>query len=335
MKKLGLFLLILFVAGGAIAYTTGYAGRAVGYARTQALPKDHTLLKFFDAKTAGVGIVQLPLAKAPKYEGVKNRLEGIRHDLEEVSGIRVLLDVDTIAIGSDLIAARGRFSWGRLSAHLKDHGYTITNEQNRPIAVRSDTGEALTLIKSYLLHGKTPKVIEALDRFENESGLNDESALVEYVDSAGWRHALLGAVKLSDAPLSFSEALTGKTNMRAAMVAVDFRGEDYPLSFYLVPGSAAQSAEVVEMMKKGRDDMVNGLKSDTTPEGIALRGALERANIVTEENTRVRLSLVLPGIVVDKAVGETKNFANSLQGPMRALSGPLLGKAFQQLIFQK
>jgi hypothetical protein len=334
MKKFGLILLILLVASGAIAYTTGYAGRAVGYARTQALPKDHTLLKFFDAKTAGVGIVQLPLAKAPKYEGVKNRLEGIRHDIEEVSGIRMLLDVDTIAIGSDLIAARGRFSWSRLESNLKEHGYTITNEQNRPIAVRNDTGEALTLAKGYLLHGKTPKVIEALDRIENEDGLTDESALVEYVDAVGWRHALVGAIKLSDAPLSFSEALTGNTNMRAAMVAVDFRGEDYPLSFYLVPGSARQSAEVVELMTKGRDDMVHSLKNDSTPEGIALRGALERAEITTEENTRVRLSIVLPGIVVDKAVGETKNFTNSLNGTLRSLAGPLMGKALQQLLIR-
>jgi uncharacterized protein YdbL (DUF1318 family) len=301
LKKLAWVVLLSLAVGGYVAHSRGYVGWALGFAKTYVKPTDHELLAFFPKETQGLVVLQLPFVAEPEHEKAR-RLDSVAADIEKITGVR-MVDVDSVAIDPTLQVARGRFDWDRMKSRLEEHQYKLTKMEGFPFAVREDGGDALALVKPYLVHGDAAQLDEALKRYVKKEGLTERAEIVQSLDEVGWRHAALAAVQLASNPASLGNVLSGNVAPRGGALAIDNAKQegrvDYLLEGFVIAGSNTHAKDMADQMEKARKAMVKELSRSKETIALEVRSALEQAKIEASAEARVSLRVVVPWSLVE------------------------------------
>ena len=297
LRKIIRFFVWTLIIAVLIGWKTGHTGRVLGLIRVIVAPQDDTMLSFFAKDAKGVALAQVPLVHWDL--DLPPEADDIARDLEDVTGIRLRLDVDTVVFDTDLKVARGRFDWEKISERLTAHGYTVTNERGIPLAVKGKSGDTLAYADPYVIHGHFESVKDALDRFRGDSGLNDESRLAQDLARVGWRHTLAIAVVLEDEAKSIGEVLSGQGRIRGLGGALDAQKAGFPIRALVRAGSRANAKALAESATGLRDQWVEALRKDTDADLLALADALEGARIWVSDGLVVG-SMTVPRSMVDR-----------------------------------
>ncbi|MBI2377511.1 MAG: hypothetical protein HYV07_26150 [Deltaproteobacteria bacterium] len=325
MKKLLALLLVILAGAGVASYELGYLGRWIGHARVEVTPRDSAMLAFFPRDAKGLGGFQVPLAQPAGKLG--DRLRDLARDLEDVTGVRVAFDVDTIVGDADVQVARGRFNWAKMSERLAANGYQLTNEARRPLAVRKD-GDALCVDGEYLLHGPFEHVKAALDRRADGSGGNEKSRLAIDLDAIGWSHAAFGVVRLSEDGTSVAQVLKGEAPVRAIGASIDTTPNSFLVGVAIRASSTGSASDIAGEAERAKKAVLDELAKSTDPDANRLKPVIESITI-RAEGPVVRLGVTIPSELVDRGFERSQELGgqlrNAVMGAASSAFGSLLG----------
>ncbi|MBI4820475.1 MAG: hypothetical protein HY791_29680 [Deltaproteobacteria bacterium] len=328
MKKLLALLVVLVTGTGFAAHHLGYLGRWIGQARVEVTPKDSQILGYFPADARGLVGIQVPLARVPGKAG--ERLRDLARDLEDVSGVRVGFDVDTLVGDADIQVARGRFDWKKMSERLEANGYQITNESYRPLAVRKD-GDALAIDDDYLIHGQFEPVKAALDRKSSKTGATAKSRIATDLDAIGWNHAAFGVVRLADEGTSIAQVLKGQEPLRAVGASIDTTDTRYVIVTTVRASSSGSASEIASEAEKMKKTALEELAKNTDPDAARVKAVLESLQIKAD-GPIVRLGLTVPSELVDRGIDRSQEIRGQLGGAMAGAAMSSLNSVLSSLM---
>ncbi len=317
MKKLVLLAVLLLC--GFAAWKLGYAGKALGYARTQADPEDKALAQYFSPQDADVAVaVRAPLVFPTTETKLDGKWRDLRDEVKRVSGVRLELDVDAVVAGPRLVVVRGRFDWSRMSEPLQAAGYKITNLEGVPVALKS-SGEALAVDGNYALLGTLEGIERALA--ERKAGSDPRKGAFGYVKEVGWRHVAVGAVVLSKEQAGFAQLLQGSAAPRAAAFAIDRVEQGTQLEVVLDAGSIPSAREIEASIKGARAQLVEQLKQKPQdPASVEAAKMLTEMTIAADDQARVRMGLVVPDTLARLLIEESSKGQGAAQQNAAAMS---------------
>jgi hypothetical protein len=296
MKKLLVVLVVLLAAGAGAAYHFGYLQRLLpGTSLARLVPKDPKLLGYFRPDAHELLVVHMTELDFPLSEESRQKLAKDGREFYDKTGINLRQDVDAVAGADGLAVIRGRFDWSRLGPYLQSEGYTLTDLEGVPAAVKSQTA-SLALDGNYLLLGRKAELKRALERRRERHGLEDGSPIVKAIDEVGWKHALVGGVA-SGSRLSSDE----KLQMQSAVGAVDSAPDGFGLSAVALTGSKEQGEALHATLEALRKTAVLQLSVLPKAELGAMKDSLDRATLEVDPQGRVRGFIRLPYALVDQA----------------------------------
>ncbi|ATB34136.1 hypothetical protein [Melittangium boletus] len=313
MKKLLVFVVLLAVGAGA-AYHFGYLDRlGLGGLRVRLIPKDPALLAYFGPDTRELLLVNSTELNVPLSKEAQEKFEREVKDFHAKTGVDTAKDVDAFAAAMGFGVARGRFDWGRLSAYLQSEGYTLTELEGAPAAVKPRAAD-VALDGHYLLVGPQGVLEEAISRKRRGEGLGKDSPLVKAVDEVGWKHGMVGGV-VSGSRLSDFMGGVDK-QVLSLLGALDLTAEGLELQGTAVTGGKRQGEALRAMLEGLRMTALLGSSLDSSGESRALRESLEKATLETDEQGRVRGTIRFPFALVDAASlnYSRASLADQLQG---------------------
>ncbi|WP_224367620.1 hypothetical protein [Hyalangium versicolor] len=294
MKKL-LVLVVLLAAGAGAAYHFGYLQRLMpGALAPRLIPKDAKLLAYFRPDAQELLVVQMTEVDFPLPEETRQKLAQNGREFYDKTGIDVRKDVDAVAVADRLAIARGRFDWSRLGAYLQTEGYTLTELDGVPAAVKSQS-TSMALDGKYLLMGRRAEIKRALERKRQGQGLEDGSPIVKAIDELGWKHALVGGVA-SGSRLSSDEDL----RMQSAVGAVDSAPDGMEVRAVALTGSKEQGEALHATLEMLRKAAVLQLSVLPKTELRALKDSLDRATLEVDPQGRVRGTIRVPYALLDQ-----------------------------------
>jgi hypothetical protein len=301
MKKL--VLLAVLVLCGFAAWKLGYAGKAIGYARTQADPEDKTLAQYFGTRDADLVVaIHAPLLYPETGTKLDAKWRDMRDEVKRVSGVRLELDVDAVVFGHGLVVLRGRFDWGAMAPALAAAGYKITNLEAKPVALK-ETGEALVIDGPYALVGTLAGVERAIA--ERKAGNDPRKGAFGVVKEIGWRHLTVGAMLLSKEQAGIAQLLQGSTAPRSASFAIDRAEQATTVTILVDAGSIPTARELEATIKGTRAQMVEELKKKTDdPMSQEAARMLAAMTIVADDRARVQIDVAVPDTIARWAIDE-------------------------------
>lgn len=264
-------------------FARGPVGRAVGLARTYALPKDEGLLAFFSRETDAVGVFQLPFAQLPENRQFKDWAEQTRGEIRHKSGVDLMFDVDTVAISESVVVARGRYRWGELREKLGAEGYELNEDGDTPILVKKQTGEALAMVRPYLVLGKIKEVQAALATQKGGDGLQRDLRMTGLLDDAGWRSAVFGAWRHTSERRGLVGNLMAAEGVRTVHAGILPLLGNYRTGLAAVVTTSTVGRKYEQALKEGRDQLVAELRGSPNKNLKDLALALEKADISFDE----------------------------------------------------
>jgi hypothetical protein len=296
MKKLLVFV-VLLAAGAGAAYHFGYLDRLLpGALNARLIPKDSKLLAYFGPDTHELGVLQMTELNFPLSEEARQKLEKDGRELYDKTGINVRQDVDAIAGVDGLAVARGRFDWSKLGSYLQSEGYTLTELDGVPAAIKSHAAD-LALDGNYLLVGRSLELKKALARRREGHGLDSGSPIVKAIDEIGWKHALVGGVVSGS---RFSSEAPGNLQMQAAVGAIDSAPEGFELHAVALTGSKEQAEAMQAWLEALRKTALLQMAVIPKPEVRTVRDSLERATLEADPQGRLRGDIRFPYALVDQ-----------------------------------
>ncbi len=297
MKKLLVFV-VLLAAGAGAAYHFGYLDRLLpGAFSARLIPKDSKLLAYFGPDTHELLVLQMTEVNFPLSEEARQKLAKNGREFYDKTGINVRQDVDAVAGVDGLAIARGRFDWSKLGPHLQSEGYTLTELDGVPAAIKPHATD-LALDGNYLLMGRSSELKQALARGREGHGLESGSPIVKALDELGWKHALVGGVVSGS---RFSSEAPGNLQVQAAVGAIDSAPEGFELHAVALTGSKEQAEAMQAWLEALRKTALLQLAIIPKPELRTVRDSLERATLESDPQGRLRGAIRFPYALVDQA----------------------------------
>lgn len=302
MKKLLVFLVLLGAAAGA-AYHFGLLQRLMGSARL--IPKDSALLAYFAPDTHELMLVQATAVDARFMKQVRDKVAPKMEEFRAKTGVHLLDDVDAIALADGLGVVRGRFDWSRLSAFLQSEGYTLTQLEGVPAAVKPQAAD-VALDGRYLLMGPQNLLAQAIARKRQGQGLDNGSSVVKAMEEIGWKHYVVGAVVPGSRLAELQPKGMGKE--LSLLGSLDMNAEEAELRGVLVTGDPAKGEEIRKDLEKGRQFLLALEGLNSRPETAALRDVLTKATLEANAEGRVLGIMRFPYSLADPAFASLSNY---------------------------
>jgi hypothetical protein len=297
MKKL-LVLVLLLAAGAGAAYHFGYLDRLLpGKLSARLIPKDPKLLAYFGPDTHELAVLQMTEVNFPLSEEARQKLAKDGREFYDKTGINVRQDVDAVAAADGLGVARGRFDWGKLGPYLQSEGYTLTELDGVPAAIKSHAAD-LALDGNYLLMGPSSELKKAIARKREGHGLENGSPIVKAIDELDWKHALVGGVVSGS---RFSSQTPGDLQVQAGVGAIDLAQDGFEVHAVALAGSKEQGEAMHAALEALRKTALLQLTVIPKPELRTVRDSLERATLEVDAQGRVRGAIRFPYALVDQA----------------------------------
>jgi hypothetical protein len=296
MRKL-LVVLLVFLGGAGVYlfFARGPVGRAVGLARTYAMPRDDGLLGFFPRETDAVAIVQLPFVQLPDHRKFKDWAEEARGEVRHKSGVDLMYDVDTVAVTEKLVVARGRYSWGELREKLGAEGFELSEDGDTPILHKKASGEGVALVRPYLVMGRLKEVQAALASKKGGDGLERDMRMTGLLEDGGWRNAVVAAWRSASERKGMVSALLEMEGLRTLHVEVLPLLGNYRTGAAAVLTTASAGRTYERTLKEARDGWVAELRKSGNKKQAELAAALEKADITFDEgDLTLELGVNLP-----------------------------------------
>ncbi|MBM7116018.1 DUF5942 domain-containing protein [Archangium primigenium] len=292
MKKLLVFVVLLAVGVGA-AYHFGLLSR-LGV-RVRFIPKDPALLAYFGPDTRELLVVHSTELDMPLDTKTQEELDRQVKDVHAKTGVDTREDLDSLAVTTGLAVARGRFDWARLSTYLQSEGYTLTELEGVPTAVKAQAAD-VALDGHYLLVGPQNLVSQALALKRQGGGLGDDSPLVKALDTIGWKHGMVGGLvsgsRLPD--------LMGKTGMLQSLLgAFDVTPEGLDLHGTALTGGEKQGQALLKLLELGRSVLLLTTGMETAEEQRLLADALRKSELKADAQGVVTGHIRFPHALVD------------------------------------
>jgi hypothetical protein len=289
-----LFCLAVGLGLGFSASRSGHVGRLFGTLRLVVMPRDPGLVGFFDNSDDEqlVGIVNVPFFSIPSSDKARRELKDLFDSIEKTSGINVVLDVDTIAIGDEgnVLVAHGRFPWGRIESKLLEAGFARVEIEGHP--AMSGHGVAIAVASPYIVYGTSPIWLgRALRRHDDRDGLKPGDVVFAKLDQLGWRRSALAAFK-------FGQPLFG---VDAAGVSLDNWWRTYRFAAHL--DVARPLERFLSDLEQLRREAIAQLKESRDPDAPAFVKALERATLRAGGDHAAQLGIALPERLVLRLLG--------------------------------
>lgn len=258
-----------------LAFKLGFAGYGWGHLMAKVFPRDESLLRFFPGDTAAVLVVdphQIELgALGSEQSVVRIGLERMRADIEKVTDIDILWDVDKLAITSSLVAARGRFDFEGLAARLGALSYDRREHAGKPYLARAGE-DAITVVDGVLLYGDEPAIKAGFDAAGSDTSLADNDKVTDRLSAMGWDHPVLVGMQFSDKP-SIRSLISGSTGPRAITIGMRTVGGLDAVA-HVEAASAGAAEELGKLLAERREDAVKLLGG---PAGDAVAAPLAPA----------------------------------------------------------
>lgn len=298
MKKLLVFVVLLAVGAGA-AYHFGYLERLMDLApHSRFIARDSALRAYFRPDTREWMLVQATELAFPLAGEDREKFEKEVEDFHAKTGIHVVKDVDAAAMSLELGVMRGRFDWSRLSAYLQSQGYTLTEFEGAPAAVKSKA-MSLALDGRYLLVGSGKALKQALVRKRQGQGMDEDSPLVKALEGLGWKHGMVGGVIAGSPLASLPNAMGLQAN--ALLTTFDVTEEHFEVRGVASTGSERQGELLRAALEALRQVTLVGMALDESPEAHLAREALQQATLEADAEGTVRGTLRTPHAVWGQA----------------------------------
>ena len=282
--KVGLVLVGLLVVGWFVAGR--WAGYAWAHVKAQAFPRDVALLAYFPDSAPFVAVVDPHLTdKASVGAEARARLERMRADVLEASGIDLVRDVDKIVVGQDLVVVRARYDAKELGDVLTARKYTLGEHAGLAYFVRPGDDALALAGDGLLVYGSEGAIKKAADANASGKTLLADASFVAALDEAGWRHALLARAVVDDRPVSLREAILSSGSLKALTFSVDTRGGVLDLTLSLEAPTQGAAEELQRMLEAARKKLAD--------EGKGIEADIARGAVVTLDGAKPRVHVRL------------------------------------------
>jgi hypothetical protein len=239
-----------------LAVQTGWAGFGWAHLRAAVYPNDTALLGWVPGDAGGVVILdphQLDL-KALGGEGstVRTALQRTRDDVKRAAGIDLVFDVDKLVFTPSLVVGRGRFDQKKLVEKLSAHHYSMAEHNGEVYLLRPGEDAIAVVGGSVLLYGDESGVKAAIDAHKEGTSLEKNDPVTARLSQAGWNHALLATVRITDDKPSLKAILTGATGPRAVTVGVSTPLGGLEVDAIVESASPSAAAELAKLLEEQR-----------------------------------------------------------------------------------
>ncbi|MBN2358012.1 MAG: hypothetical protein JXR83_01075 [Deltaproteobacteria bacterium] len=251
------WLTLAVAAALAAGYFTGHTELAGRYLAGRFWPFGTPLIAYAPPDARALALVDMTrpgagrLRDAALHGQLKARIDALADDLA-VSPRWDVLQVMMAWSGTDgaIIAARGRFTPGRIRDSLGSRGYRESQLQGHPLFVRAPDAAVLIRGRSLLLAGSQEAVAQALARVAPQGkGLDESEVFGRWLERVGRRHTCLAlAVNPDRQPALGALALGELRDLEALGLIVDTDGEQ-GLQFAAALGTRTQT-ELIALQER-------------------------------------------------------------------------------------
>lgn len=285
MLKVRLVLMLLVMIGWSAA-STRMGGRVLGAVRVWMKPKDAWLLGYLPASSPWLVYLQVTRVQPTEDEKARQQWEEMEAKLEETTGVKPSLDVDVVAVGEELLVARGRYDWSQMEPRLKAAGFQPEWIEGRRSAKTKDL--YLTVDGDYLLVArKVDALAEALKRHRTGGGMREDTPVVRLAQSMGWDSPVLAAAEVPE--MWRKEGLAPVTSVA---LTLDMADGELALQARLTPRTPREGTRLQETLEKYRKQLLQ--QAMRHPQFPSLVSMLESASVEVEGQGHLVASMKVP-----------------------------------------
>lgn len=304
---LGAFVLLL-----ALSVKLGLVGFGWAELMAATFPRDESLLAYVPGETSAVAVIdphQIKLASLGAEDGtLRKALDARRTEIEDATGIDLAFDVDKIVLSSSVIIARGRFDAMELTEKLTKRGYKVGEHKTVRLLERADEDAIAVIDDSLVLYGSAAAVRAAIDAEEADTGLEENEAVLDRLNTIGWDHAFLGTVRIEDQGPSLRAIVTGATGPRAISLGIGSNKGGVAVDVAIEAASAETAEETKKLIDEKRAD-ADGLRllAGDKLGGLVSQTIKDATVTVVAGEPTVRIGLTITAETIDALSAAVKD----------------------------